>query len=108
LVKKLRIGYYDNLPTLASSNSVKASIKIAREALKAKGHILVEFALTQEECREYIDIYLKCVCIAFMGPLFKSLYINGERPMPFYKKFDTFWSAPLVLKKIVIFLVGAF
>lgn len=51
--KNLRIGYFEELPSLPSTYSVKRSIKIAKEALEKKGHKLVPFNLTEEEYKTF-------------------------------------------------------
>ena len=65
-------------------------MKIAKECLQKKGHTLISFEFTIEECREFMDICLNIAAISSMGPLSKSLKENWERPMSFYKGFALF------------------
>ena len=43
LKKKLRIGFFDQLPTIPCSNSVKRAVNIAKQALEKQGHTLIPF-----------------------------------------------------------------
>lgn len=49
LNKNLRIGYFDELPLIPTSKSVKRAIKLVKSKLEEKGYILVPFKISEED-----------------------------------------------------------
>lgn len=110
LSRNLRIGYFDEIPILGTSQSIKRAISISKEALESKGHTLVPFPLNADEVQEIYTIFLQNTSIAFIPYIMASLKQNYESTIAPYKLvFFAYTLSPLVrsvLRCLVQVLLG--
>lgn len=64
---------------------MQRAVRIAKEALEAKGYELVPFELTKEEILEISDIMFGLISPKSLGPLMVNLHDNYESPLSMYK-----------------------
>ena len=54
---KIKIGYFETLPTVQSTLAARRAVKIARDALEKQGFELVQIEFSLEEILDFRKIY---------------------------------------------------
>lgn len=102
---KLRFGFFDDLPIVSTSTSVKRAISMVREKLIAAGHEVVAVPLTEADCIDFIEIHMNCCTMGVFEQFDEALRVKGDRPISIYKPHFLFYNFPRFLQAIVKFFV---
>lgn len=82
---KIKVGYWESLPTVpASAPNVRAA-RMAKEALIKQGYEVVDFALTKAEIQEYAEVLTTLALNYVLIPGLKVLENNYESVIPQYR-----------------------
>lgn len=76
--KKIRIGYFDNLKILETSNAVKRAVKMSKEELESQGYELVPFKITYDEEVEIFSLFLQSIWNYESATLLRACYKEKE------------------------------
>ncbi|CDW81908.1 amidase family protein [Stylonychia lemnae] len=83
--RKLKIGYFDDIPTLASCKSNKRAINIAKQKLEQLGHNLIPFNLKQQQFDKMKQIEIPTFYLGLGKQLQSLFYQNYEYILPMYR-----------------------
>jgi len=82
---KIRVGYLESISSFPTTEAVKRSVRMAKEALESQGYELVPFVVTAEEMESVRDTFFGIIATAALGPMMGMLIDKYEYPMPCYK-----------------------
>jgi hypothetical protein len=103
---KIKIGYYDNMPTMPSTVAMKRTVKIAKEALESQGYELVPFNISEQEILEYREIIVGILANGTMVPLADYIISKGEDLIPSYQRGMNYFRSSYLFKALLLFLLG--
>jgi hypothetical protein len=103
--KKLRVGYFDEMPLMPSSASIKRAIKIAKEKLEAQGYNLVPFKISEEENLTLKRVHTSACTLGIFGQFNDMFKRTHEHPISVYGLMFFFYNLPKVLQFVVKNLV---
>ncbi len=101
---KLKIGFFASHSSWPVDPAGQRAVRMAAEALKNRGHEVVEFEMAcfQEVIEEYL------VLINAFGPQLYYFLLRGEDPIPEYKAFLLAHRTPDCVKSILSCVLGCF
>lgn len=106
--KKLRIGYFEEMPNFPTTVSVKRAISIAKAKLEQEGYIVVPFKVSQEENEIANEIFVSCAAIGFFGQFNSMFTKHHENPIQLYAEFFLGYNLPDFMRKIIGVILSTF
>ena len=103
--KKLKIGWFDSIETLASSPAVKRAIKITKESLEAQGHTLVPFRFTGDQWKRTHTCFFNILIGGLYPWMLNQVDSNYVTLIPLCVPFKFVFDHPWI-SNVIQFLLG--
>jgi hypothetical protein len=94
---------------MPTTNAVKRAVKIAKEALEAKGYELVKFEISDEEVKEYGDTVSALFANSNFGAILDHADEMYEEMMPCYDTTSFIYKCNPIMRRLVtwyLYLTG--